>query len=40
MMAHEIPGASELVLPDSDRFALWEHPALFDPAVLTYLGSR
>jgi pimeloyl-ACP methyl ester carboxylesterase len=40
MMAHAIPGAHELILADSDHFALWEHPALFDRAVLTFLGSR
>jgi pimeloyl-ACP methyl ester carboxylesterase len=40
MMAHAIRGAAELILPDSDDYALWEHPALFDEAVLTFLGDH
>lgn len=38
MMARAIPGASELIFPDADHYAMWEDPALFSRAVLSFLG--
>jgi pimeloyl-ACP methyl ester carboxylesterase len=38
MMAQTIPGASELIFPDADHYAMWENPALFNQAVLSFLA--
>ena len=39
MMARTIPAASELIFPDADHYALWEDPALFNQAVLSFLAG-
>jgi len=39
MMARAIPGASELIFPDADHYAMWEDPALFNRAVLSFLAG-
>lgn len=39
MMARTIPGASELIFPDADHYAMWEDPALFNQAVLSFLAG-
>ena len=39
MMARTIFAASELIFPDADHYALWEDPALFNQAVLSFLAG-
>lgn len=39
MMARTIPGASELIFPDADHYAMWEDPELFNRAVLSFLAG-
>jgi pimeloyl-ACP methyl ester carboxylesterase len=39
MMARTIPGASEFIFPDADHYAMWEDPAFFDLAVLSFLAG-
>jgi len=40
MMARTIPEASEMIFPDADHYAMWENPALFNRAVLSFLAGQ
>ena len=40
MMARTIPEASEMIFPDTDHYAMWENPALFNGAVLSFLAGQ
>lgn len=39
MMARTIPGASELIFPGADHYAMWENSTLFNQAVLSFLSG-
>jgi hypothetical protein len=40
MMARTIPEASEMIFPDTDHYAMWENPALFNRAVPSFLAGQ
>jgi pimeloyl-ACP methyl ester carboxylesterase len=39
-LAHTIPGAKLVILPDASHFAMLQQPAAFNAAVLAFLAGR